>query len=118
MILFRCWYCHRRFTVEEAQAGTKLSCNCGRTVRVPRRSGGSSLYKSASDRLIEFTVYGIGGGLIGFCLGGFLMQKLLIFSGALYFIAASTLFGFVVGGFGGERGVAWIGSRMRDREEP
>jgi hypothetical protein len=73
--------------------------------------------KSLADRLIERLVYGLGGGLIGFCLGGFLGYRFFFMIGVFYFVIAGTAVGFLAGALGGEAGLSWIGSKMRQREE-
>ncbi len=120
MIQFRCWYCNKAHAREEARVGERFACTCKNTLRVPRRSGGNCRVKTLTDRVIEALVYGGGGGLLG-CGLGVLIASLTVraFRTPLLSwapIAGLTLVGFLIGLFGGERGINWIGRRIRDVE--
>jgi hypothetical protein len=112
MIAFRCPYCNKHYRISEEKIGAKILCSCKELMRVPRRSGGSAKYRSVGDRLIEFVVYGGGGAVLGFCFGCLCARWLLRWR----VIAFCTVAGFAAGALGGERGVDWIGRRIRDRD--
>jgi hypothetical protein len=119
MIHFRCWYCHKRISRTEQQIGQRFTCSCRYPVRVPKRSGGNSRVKTAVDWLVETVVYGGGGGLLGFCLAAVLIgQTRFLMPGWLRWrlLAGLTLFGFLFGLFGGERGINIVGRLIRERE--
>ena len=65
MIAFRCWYCGKRYAVAEARVGERLTCTCRHPLRVPKRNGGNSRVKTATDWLVEVLVYGGGGAFLG-----------------------------------------------------
>ncbi len=124
-ICFRCWYCNRRYDLGADQVGERLTCNCGERLRVPKRSGMSSRDKRLIDWCVEFVIYGGGGGLLGFGLGALIVSKLLAawwgfwwgsWESALI-VGGTTIVGFVAGGLGGERGVNWLGSKIRSWED-
>jgi hypothetical protein len=121
MIFFRCWYCGRTFAVADERKGERRECTCGRRLRVPSRSGGSSRARTAADWLIEIVVYGGGGALLGFGLGLMLVAAappyVLGLRRRVLILAGLTLFGLLVGTFGGEAGVNWIGRMIREREQ-
>src|SRR3954470_20689765 len=120
MIQFRCWFCNKRYAVAEARVGERLTCSCSRLLRVPRRSGGNCRVKTAGDWAAETVVYGGGGALLGFGLAVFLLSRLGGFGGGRTgwtLVAGLTLLGLLVGLFGGERGVVWVGRMIRDRED-
>lgn len=116
MVLFRCWFCNRAYVKPEETARTRFECRCGRRVRVPKRSGGSSKTLSPLDWLLESVIYGGAGALIGFGLSVAILSRLFIFRRPSEIIAAVTVFGLVVGTVFGERGINWIGQKLRDRE--
>jgi hypothetical protein len=121
MIHFRCWYCGRTFAVAEERKGERRECSCARRLRVPARSGGSSRARTALEWVIEVVVYGGGGGLLGFGLGLVLVAAappyVLGLRRRVTVLASLTLFGLLVGTFGGEAGVNWIGRMIREREQ-
>ncbi len=116
MISFRCWFCNRVYTKPDEQAGTRFECGCGRRAKVPKRSSGSSKTRSLTDWLLESLIYGGAGALIGFGLSVAILSRLFIFRRPADIIVAVTLFGFAVGTLFGERGINWIGQKLRDRE--
>ena len=108
MILFRCWFCNRSYAKPDEQAGARFQCTCGRRVKVPRRAGGSSKTRSLTDWLLEALVYGGACALIGFALSIAIFARLPFVRRPAEVIAAFTLFG--------ERGINWLGQKLRDRE--
>jgi hypothetical protein len=112
MIGFRCHYCNKAYRVSEEKIGARMRCSCQEVMRVPRRSGGSSKYRTPGQRLIEFVVYGGGGAVLGFCLGCLVARWLMRWR----IIAGCTVLGFLAGALGGERGVDWIGRMIRSRD--
>ncbi len=116
MILFRCWFCNRSYAKPDDQVGVRFACGCGRRVKVPKRSGGPSKALSLTDWLLESLVYGGACGLIGFALSIAIFARLPFVRRPVEIVAAFTLFGFAVGTLFGERGVNWIGQKLRDRE--
>lgn len=117
MIDFRCWYCNRRYAVPEKRIGQQIACTCQRRLRVPRRSGGSSRVRSLADWCVEILVYGGGGGLLGFFVAIATVPRISVRSENWILIAGLTVAGFLVGALGGERGINWIGRRLRGWEE-
>ena len=116
MISFRCWFCNRAFVKPDEQARTRFECSCGRRVKVPKRSGGSSKAFSPLDWLLEAVIYGGAGALVGFGLSVAILSRLFVFRRPAEVILAATAFGFVIGTLFGERGINWIGQKLRDRE--
>src|SRR5262245_53592945 len=119
MILFRCWYCGKRYAVAEARVGERMTCTCKHLLKVPKTSGGRTKVLRPVDLLIESVVYGGGGALLGLGLGFLIVSRLPFFrvSGRGLMIIALTLAGFLAGTFGGERGINWVGRMIRSREE-
>ena len=123
MIIFRCWFCGRRFGVPEARIGHRLTCTCKHELNVPKRSGGRCKVRRPVDWLIECVVYGGGGAVLGLGLALVVLFQIPVFvvggrwreSGLL--IAGLTVAGFLLGVLGGERGINWIGRLIRAREE-
>jgi hypothetical protein len=118
-IQFRCWYCHRRYSVPEQRIGQEITCSCQRRLRVPRKSGGACRIKTALDWVIEIVVYGGGGALLGFGLAVLVVSQVgrrMLFLDITWFLVLPTLIGFLVGALGGERGINWIGRLIRGRE--
>lgn len=119
MIQFRCWYCNKCYRVPEERIGTRLVCTCGNALGVPKRSGGKCRIKTLLDWIIEITVYGGGGAVLGAGLGILILSQIGRFGiryGSWEMLAACTLAGFLFGTLGGERGIEWIGRKIRDRE--
>ena len=116
MITFRCWFCSRAYAKPADQARRRFECGCGRRVKVPKRSGGSSKVRSLLDWLIEALVYGGTGALIGFVLSIAIFARIPIVRRPLEVTLAFTAFGLLVGTLFGERGINWIGQKLRDRE--
>ena len=126
MIVFRCWYCGKRYAVAEARVGERLTCTCRHPLRVPKRNGGNSRVKTATDWLVEVLVYGGGGAFLGGGLAFLLLSQLrwrglvAVRSGlkeAWALVGGLTLLGFLFGALGGERGINWVGRMIRAREE-
>jgi hypothetical protein len=119
MILFRCWYCGKRYAVAEGRVGERLTCSCRHRLKVPKESGGRTKVLRPVDLLVESVVYGGGGGLLGLGLGLLIVSRVPLFrlAGRWELIAALTAAGFLFGTFGGERGVNWVGRLIRAREE-
>jgi hypothetical protein len=117
VILFRCWYCGKRYARPEEQVGVKFVCTCKQRLRVPKRSGGNARWRTLGDVLIEFAVYGTGGGILGFLLGVVIVSRLYFVRQRWLLVVGLTLAGFLAGGFGGEAGVNWIGRMIREREQ-
>lgn len=116
MISFRCWFCGRAYLKAEEQARSRLDCTCGRRLKIPRRSGASSKAFSLSEWLVEALIYGGAGALVGFALSIAVLSRLWVFRRPSEVILVATAFGFVVGALFGERGINWIGQKLRDRE--
>ena len=119
VIKFRCWYCHRRYSMSEERIGKRFTCSCERLLRVPRRDGGNCRVKSLVDWLVEAIVYGGGGALLGLGLALLILSqwRFGIPRAGGYFVLGATLTGFLAGTLGGERGVTWLGNWIRDREK-
>ena len=117
MIDFRCWYCNKWYVKSDNQRGQRFSCSCKHVLKVPRWSGGRSRVKTPLDWVVEAVVYGGGGGLLGFGFGLLIASQLVLIRRTVTIIAASTTAGFLVGLFGGERGINWLGQMIREREQ-
>jgi hypothetical protein len=116
VVQFRCWYCNKRYAVAEARVGEKLTCSCQRRLRVPRRTGGNCRHKTPVDWVVEWTVYGGGGALLGFGLALLILSKVPYRGGLLpgrRLILACTALGFLLGALLGEAGVNWVGRLIR-----
>jgi hypothetical protein len=89
-------------------------------LRIPKKSNGPSRDRSWGDFAIEAVVYGGGGALLGF-LGAFVVlfqfQAIAFIRQPRLVIGLCTLLGFLIGLFGGEAGINWIGRRMRDWQQ-
>jgi len=116
MIAFRCWFCNRGYYKPESQIGQRFECGCGRRVKVPRRSNGSSKVRSPLDWLVEAVVYGGAGALLGFILSIAIFARIPLVRRPAEVTLALTLFGLLAGALFGERGIGWIGQKLRDRE--
>lgn len=119
MILFRCWYCNKSYAVATDRIGTTLTCSCKNTLRIPKKNHGRCRIRKPLDWVVETLVYGGGGGLLGFGLALLIVARLPWFvrGGRKRFILFFTVVGFLIGFLGGERGINWIGRKIRDREE-
>jgi hypothetical protein len=123
MIQFRCWYCNRLHGRPEAKAGETFRCACECLLRVPRQSGGKCRVYTFVDWLVEGVVYGGGGALLGFGLALVILAKLMrgvtftTWAAEAGFLVGLTLMGFVAGLFLGERGVNWVGRKIRGSED-
>ena len=117
MIDFRCWFCHKRYSVAESRIGKELLCTCQRRLRVPRRSGGYCRVKTAADWAVEALVYGTGGLLLGLGLGLLMLRATGGGRSGLTLLVGMAAAGFLAGLFGGEPGVNWVGRMIREREE-
>lgn len=116
MIQFRCWFCNRSYIKPDDAIGTRFVCGCGRRARVPKRSNGSSKVRSLQDWLIESVVYGGAGALIGFVLSIAIFSRIPLVRRPSEITVALTAFGLLLGVLFGERGINWIGQKLRDRE--
>jgi hypothetical protein len=116
MILFRCWYCNKQYAVSEQRAGDRLTCSCKRLLCVPHQSGGNSRARTATDWLVEAVVYGGGGALLALGLSLLVLSRARVSRNGWVVVTGCTAVGFLAGLLGGERGVNWIGSMIRDRE--
>src|SRR5580704_13978954 len=120
MIQFRCWYCNKRYTIPEQRIGEQFLCTCKQRLRVPRRSGGGCRVKTIVDWGVEAVVYGGGGALLGLGLALLILGQsrgLIGPRGGWPLLLALPTSGFLLGLFGGERGINWIGQMIRDREK-
>src|SRR5262245_40877632 len=119
MIQFRCWYCGRRYSVPQEQAGQRRVCGCKQRIRVPRQSGASSRDRRLVDWLIEFAVYGGGGGLLGFLLAVVILSRVRfqVLEVSWLVLIGFTLVGLLAGGLGGERFINWIGETIRGAQQ-
>ena len=119
MILFRCWYCGKKYGVADARVGERITCSCKHLLKVPKTTGGRSKVLRPVDLLIESVVYGGGGALLGLGLGLLIVSRIPLFrlTGRWELIAGLTIAGFLAGTLGGERGVNWVGRMIRSREE-
>ncbi len=122
MIAFRCWYCGKRYVVAETRIGEQLSCSCKNTLRIPKTNNGYCRIKKPVDYVVESLVYGGGGALLA--LGLFLLVVVRlpftsrVAGGNRWAIAGVMMaVGFLLGTFGGERGVNWIGRKIREKEQ-
>src|SRR5690349_6231267 len=104
-----------------SRAGEVLTCSsCQHRLRVPKATGGNSRSRSLTDFLVEAVVYGGGGALLGFGVGVVLTAEFhlgLITGRSRLITLALTLAGFLIGLFGGERGINWLGRLLRERTE-
>ncbi len=116
MIQFRCWYCNRTHVRPDEHVGQRFACGCGRRAKVPKRSGGSSKVRSPLDWVIESVVYGGTGALIGFVLAIAIFARIPLVRRPLEVTIALTVFGLLAGALFGERGINWLGQKLRDRE--
>ena len=119
MIRFRCWYCNQAYLVADSRIGERLVCSCTWRVRVPKVDDGNSRYRSALDWLVEWVVYGGGGGLLGFLLAILILSRVPFLGRVVNrsLLLGCTLVGLLAGGLGGEAGVNWIGRIIRNWEK-
>ncbi|GIW80941.1 MAG: hypothetical protein KatS3mg105_2748 [Gemmatales bacterium] len=118
-IHFRCWYCGKRYMVKRERSGEHRRCSCGRRVRVPKYSWGNCRAKSLVDWLVEAIVYAGGGALLGFCLACLMLATFpfVIAPRSRLLFVTLPMVGFLVGLFGGEQGIGWLGRSLRRHEE-
>jgi hypothetical protein len=116
MTEFRCWFCNRAFLKPVEQAGNRFRCGCGTRTKVPKRSGGSSKARSPIDWLLEALIYGGACALIGFGLSIAIFARIPLVRRPSEAVIAMTVFGLLVGALFGERGINWLGQKLRDRE--
>jgi hypothetical protein len=118
MIQFRCWYCGKRFSVKEERIGERLNCTCKNTLRVPRYNDGNCRIRTPVDWLVEIVVYGGFGGILGLGLALLILSQVPVFflEIKLAMLVLLPLVGFLIGLFGGERGISWIGRTIRGVE--
>ena len=84
-----------------------------------KRNGGNCRIKTPLDWFMEAVLYGGGGGLLGLGLALVIMSQsrgLMIAGRGWIVLAGFTLTGLLAGLLGGERGIRWIGQKIRDRE--
>ncbi|HEX3146919.1 MAG TPA: hypothetical protein VHR66_02385 [Gemmataceae bacterium] len=119
MILFRCWFCGKKYGVVDTRVGERMTCSCKHLLKVPKENNGRCKVLRPVDLLIESVLYGGGGALLGLGLGLLIVSRIPIFrlGGGGKTIAVLTIIGFVAGTFGGERGVNWVGRMIRSRED-
>jgi hypothetical protein len=121
MIKFHCWYCNRKYAVPEERIGQRMPCGgCRQNLCVPRRSGRSSRARTPLEWLLEFSLYGLGGGLLGLGLAVLILSRLrflMFFESGLLTFTLLTGIGFVAGGLAGERGLEWVGGMIRRWED-
>lgn len=94
-------------------------CSCKYLLRVPKRNGGNCRLKSPLDWILEITLYGGGGALLGFGVGlviAIRRARSITHQEGLALVGGLTVLGFLAGVFAGERGVIWLGRKIRDRE--
>jgi hypothetical protein len=119
MIQFRCWYCNKRYTVKEQRIGERLTCTCNNTLRIPRRNDGNCRVRTPVDWLVETVVYGGAGGVLGLGLALLILSQfrwLFFIEFKWAMLVCLPLGGFLIGLFGGERGINWIGQKIRGQE--
>lgn len=113
-IHFRCWYCNRKLSARSDRVGARRVCNCGSRYRVPSEEGIAPRDKTPLDWLLEFVIYGFGGGFFGFLIGSLILRctywGIRPVPARLLLVAVPTAIGFLAGGLFGERGINWIGS--------
>ncbi len=113
-IHFRCWYCNRKLSADWDRVGERRVCNCGNRYRVPRRDGIARRDKTPLDWLLEFVIYGFGGGFFGFLIGVIIFRFTYWGIGRgpsrLLLVIVPTAIGLLFGGLFGERGINWIGA--------
>jgi hypothetical protein len=121
MIAFRCWYCGKTYLVKEDQIGVVRECSCSSRIKVPADNGGNSRSRTFLEWLIEISVYGGGGALLGFGLALLLLRWMYMTVGrgvfALRILGGCTLAGFIAGAIFGEAGITWVGQFIREYEE-
>ncbi len=83
---------------------------------MPTRPNGSSKVRSPLDWLVEAVVYGGAGALLGFVLSVALFSRVPLVRRPTEVTVAMTAFGLLLGVLFGERGINWIGQKLRDRE--
>jgi hypothetical protein len=117
MIAFRCWYCNKNYLVAEARIGEHVQCHCKHELRIPKKNHGHCRVKKPIDWVVEIVVYAGGGAFIGCILGIVIVAQMPFLREKFYIIGGLTIFGFLIGLFGGERGINWFGRLIRSREE-
>lgn len=65
---------------------------------------------------MESLVYGGAGALVGFMLSVMIFTRIPLVRRPIEVTIAMTAFGLVVGTLFGERGINWLGQKLRDRE--
>jgi hypothetical protein len=119
-IRFRCWKCHHKYVVASQRIGKQITCTCGETIRVPKRDGGKCRIKTPLDWIIEFVLCAGGGAAIGFVLGMLIVSQLFrgfySYSFSFTIIGGLTCGGGLIGLFGGEKAIDWLGDQIRKHE--
>jgi hypothetical protein len=116
VINFRCWFCNRAYTKPDDLARKRFACGCGRRVKVPKRSGGSSKTRSLTDWIVETLIYGGACAVFAFGLSFVIVARLPFFRRDFTPVIVGTLVGLVAGAIFGERAINYIGQKLRDRE--
>ncbi len=118
MIRFRCWKCHRKHAKLDEKIGKTFTCSCESLLRIPKRDDGNCRVKTIADRVVEAVVCGGGGALLGFCLALFIVSRSFFrdYYTTAYLISGLTIGCGLIGFLAGERGIDWIGERIRERE--
>ncbi|MEZ6140756.1 MAG: hypothetical protein R3B84_09315 [Zavarzinella sp.] len=119
MIRFQCWCCHRNFLVSEDRIGETIRCGCEHTIRVPKRNNGNSKCFNLLDFVIERGVYGFGSGLLVFLIGMLVISKIPVGPKLTRFLILGVivLLAVIFGAAFGERGINWIGGKIRNYED-
>ena len=105
--------------MSEDRVGERRTCGgCQRVFRVPKRSDGNSRVRSLADWVIEFLLYGIGCGLLGFFLGLLIAIRSPLRSRLVggMIIAGCTVGGLLIGVFFGDKALTYLKDHIRDKE--
>jgi hypothetical protein len=119
LINFRCWKCRRKYAKSSEKIGTQFTCSCDYVLRVPKTDGGNSRVKTVADYVVEAALCGGGGALLGFCLAVFILSRSWLVGRwwSLVFVAGSTIGCGLIGFFGGEHAIDYIGDMIRQEEQ-
>jgi hypothetical protein len=118
LIRFRCWKCRRKYAKAAAKIGTTFKCSCDYLVRVPKKDGGNCRVKTVTDYVVEAVLCGGGGALLGFLISLVLVGRFLRFvRGGFWLIPGMTIACGLIGFFGGERAIDYLGDMLRENEK-